>query len=171
MLATIKEDPRPRSSLAQRLRRSRFVLGWFRQPPGHALHQSLRMMGRRDSHFIIRDPSSFLSLSEYFFEKTAALLSESVFELLAMFPAVSILLVRRQLRLTLSGLDSLIRASKRFITYLQSKGGKSMPIRWASSFMTLISAWSESSDSGSTVWELMTLSTSMHARSQALFFP
>jgi len=29
-----------------------------------------------------------------------------VFELLAMFPAVSILLFRRQLRLTLSGLDS-----------------------------------------------------------------
>ena len=46
-----------------------------------------------------------------------------------------------------------------------------MPIRWASSFMMLISALSESSDSGSTVWELMILSTSMHARSQALFFP
>ena len=46
-----------------------------------------------------------------------------------------------------------------------------MPIRWASCFMMLISALSESSGSGSTVWELMTLSTSPHARSQALFLP
>lgn len=69
-----KEDPQPRTSLAQRLRRSRLVLGWFHQPPSQTLRQNLRMMGRQDSHFIIRDPSSSLSLSEYFFEKTAALL-------------------------------------------------------------------------------------------------
>ena len=67
-----QEPTRADAALARWLQGFHLALGWTHQASGAGLEHSLRSLGQKNGHFIVHDPFSSLSLSEFFFQKTVA---------------------------------------------------------------------------------------------------